>query len=264
MTGKALDVISRGSDSSGRAIRGTRQFFQFFDRLNAGPANDLLVIVQGGFMGSAGAGASAGTHGQAMCADFRTWNLSTAVREATQVEGRKMMGTMWYRNSSQGFDPHIHNNLIGDSPADSLAIAQVQMYRNGANGLGSGQYRDDFWFRPKTITNYQYLPEDDMFEPADRQRLNTLHGEVTEMREVLDQFKNASWKRDTALKAKVGKVITLVGQEADLLGRAINAVDDEGLKKELRDGKRQVLETLRDLEFVDGKDNPSDDALNEI
>lgn len=247
----ALQVIQRGLDSSGRPVKGTRQNFQFHERLNKGPAQGLLVIVQGSF---SFAEASAGTHTQAMCMDYRTWNLTAAVREATVREGRVLMGTMYYRTEADGFDPHIHNNLIGDSPAASSAVAQVDQYRAGLNGLAN-RLRDRNPFRPQTITAYKYL-EDDMFEPEDRQRLVRIE-KALEAEKTRDQRER---ERD---KARFQRVVAHQGQVADQLTVLMNRTEDTATKRELKKLQERILLQLKEDPDVTEEDNPSDDGLAE-
>lgn len=256
MTDNPMEVIQRGVDSSGRPLKFTKQHWQFIDRLNAGPAKGLLVPIQGGFRRGQGADASGDTHDLAKCGDFRRWNLSDIIAHAVKVEGRRMGGSMWERTEAQGFDPHFHNLLYGDTPGSPGANAQEYAWvKLGRNGLGANyaQYPDDFW-RPNPILPYEYIPEDDMFEQSDRETINAMAKDVEAMRA-------GSYKRDMEIKRKISDVITLIGKQADSLTLAINAVDDEGIKKQLRQNKRQILQTLKDLDFVDGKDNPSDDAM---
>ena len=247
----ALQVITRGVDSSGRPVKGTRQNFQFFDRLNEGSAKGLLVIVQGSF---SFAESSAGTHAKAMCMDYRTWNLSAAIREATVREGRDLMGTMWYRTQGDGFDPHIHNNLIGDRPAAPLAQSQVVSYRLGRNGLANNN-TDRNRYRPKTIHNYVYL-EDDMFEAEDRRRM--IHIEKMLVAERTRDQKEA--ERD---KNRFRRMVTMLGQEADQLTVLINRTKDDTTKTELKKLQENILLRLKEDPDVTEEDNPSDDGLAE-
>jgi hypothetical protein len=254
-----LDVVQRGLDSSGRPLVLTRQHWQFIDRLNAGPAQGLLTPIQGGFRRGQGADASGDTHDLAITSDLRRWNLSNDQAYDVKMQSRKWGGSMWERTEAQGFDPHFHNALYGDSPGSPGAKQQIHAWVDLArNGLGNNyaQYADDFW-RPTQIKPYQYIPEDDMFEDKDRALLQDVH-------DTLDQFRRGSFKRDTELKKKISQSITSMGRMADSLTLTINKVDDEGIKRELRDTKKKILDELKNLEFVDGPDNPSDDAMNDL
>ena len=247
----ALQVISRGVDSSGRPVRGTRQNFQFYDRLNKGPARGLLVIVQGSF---SFAEASAGTHSKAMCMDYRTWNLTEAIRNATVREGRNLMGTMWYRSPADGFDPHIHNNLIGDSPAAPLALSQVSSYKAGRNGLANNM-RDRNPYRPERIHNYVYL-EDDMFEAQDRNKLDRI---IT----MLEGERTRDQKKAQADKERFRRTVALLGQTADQLTVLINDASDDATKMQLKKTQEKILLELKNDPDVTEEDNPSDDGLAE-
>ena len=250
----ALKVITRGVDSSGRTIKGTRQFFQFYDRVNEEAAKGQLVIVQGGFMGASGADASAGTHRLAMCADFRTWNLTTRTRLGVERYGRNLMGTMWYRSSAQGFDPHLHNNLIGDRPADYSAIAQVASYRDGRNGLANNAL-DPNPYRPPRIHDYIYL-EDDMFEQEDREVLRRVE-------RLLEGERTRDKKDAERDRARFERMVTALGNQADQLTLLINRTEDDVTKIELKKVKENILLALKNDPDVTEKDNPSDDALAE-
>lgn len=251
---RAFEVITRGVDSSGRTVRGTRQNFEFFDRVNAEAAGGILVIVQGSF---SFASASAGTHSKAMCMDYRTWNLTSAVRERVVRRGRDLMGTMWYRTTADGFDPHIHNNLIGDWPAHWTALNQVADYRKGLNGLAN-KNRDRNPYRPKKITNYIYLGDDDMyFEKEDRERLIRIE-------KALQKEKRRDQREAARDKARFQRMVSALGSQADQLTLLINKTKDDATKNELRKMKEAILLQLKNDPDVREMDNPSDDALDEM
>lgn len=247
----ALEVIGRGVDSSGRPVRGTRQCFQFYDRVNKEAANGLLVIVQGSF---SFAEASAGTHSKAMCTDYRTWNLTEAIRNSVVRRGRDLMGTMWYRSPADGFDPHIHNNLIGDEPAAALALSQVQQYRQGLNGLANRQ-RDRNPYRPNRIRDYIYL-EDDMFEAEDRQRL-------IRVEKALEAEKTRDQREAERDKERFRRIITRQGRIVDDLTVLINRTSDDATKTQLKAMQEKILLDLKEDPDVTQEDNPSDDGLAE-
>lgn len=248
----ALDVITRGVDSSGRVIKQTRQAFQFYDRVNE-HIGGMLVIVQGGW---SFADASANTHGQGMCTDFRRWNLSDAQTHDAVFYGRDLMGTMWERTEADGFDPHIHNNLIGDRPATSAALAQIPMYKAGLNGLAN-RAPDRVPYRPNKIHDYIYLPEDDMFEDADRQLLKQIDKKL-DAEKTRDQ---AERERD---KARFSRLIAVMGNQADDIGKLIDTTTDAATKQQLKRMKEKILKQLKDDPDVDGVDNPSDDAMGRM
>lgn len=249
----ALDKISLGIDSSGRAIWLTRQHAQFYHRVNA-EIGGLLVIVQGGWSHAA---ASADTHGLAMCCDFRSWNLSATTRTHAVHFGRDLMGTMWWRTPADGFDEHIHNNLIGDAPATAAALAQIPQYRAGLNGLAN-HARDRDPYRPHVIRDYQYI-EDDMTPDE--------HDTLYAIKTRLDSFAQNERSRDQAERdrdrQRFSKVVTLLGQQADLLTTLANQTQDAATKSALRDAKAKILKHLKDDPDVTGVDNPSDDAMAE-
>lgn len=161
----AFDVITVGTDSSGRPVKMTRrmwQAYQIVDRHVGG----ALTIVQGAFQGTGGADASAGTHAQSGCLDIRTWNLTTEQRNRAQRKAREIGWAAWYRTAAQGFDPHMHWLLLGERPMHADAQWQATAYRNGRNGLASNG-PDDFW-RPDPIPTYQYRDGDTMADYADQ------------------------------------------------------------------------------------------------
>lgn len=254
----ALDVISRGLDSSGRPLRGTRQMFQFYDRVNADAAGGLLVIVQGSFMGASGASASAGTHRLAGCQDWRTWNLSALVRDSVIHRGRELMGAAYHRTAPL-FDDHIHVTLVGDRPMDPDAADQVVQWKNGQNGLAD-RGPDTFPFRPKVIHDYEYLPEDDMFEKEDHDRLVRIEKSLKAFRD--SEAGRDSDERDRD-KQRFSEVVTMLGQQADVLGQIEAKVSDSETKALAKKRRDQILTYLKNHPDVDGPDNPSDDAMAE-
>lgn len=253
----ALDIITRGVDSSGRRVIGTKQNFQFYDRVNDEAAEGLLVIVQGGW---SFADASANTHAKGMCMDYRTWNLSKAIRDAVVKRGRDLMGTMWFRTEADGFDPHIHNNLIGDSPAADAAIRQVTQYKQGLNGLAN-RHPDRNPYRPKRIVGYHYLEGYVPYTEKDRAMLEKLVKDFAVFR--INEFERdkAEAKRD---KARFERLVTLMGNTADRLTVLINKTSDPQTKGELKAAQEELLLALKNDPDVTEKDNPSDDAMGEM
>src|SRR5690606_15237895 len=112
------------------------------------------TIVQGAYMGSSGAAASAGTHERSGCLDLRTWDLTEDQRTKWMRAARSIGWAAWYRTSAQGFDPHMHVLLLGEPDMHPDARDQEAQYRAGLNGLAS-RGRDDFW-RPNPIPTYSY------------------------------------------------------------------------------------------------------------
>jgi len=247
----ALDVIVRGLDSSGRLVKGTRQGFQFYDRVNMEATEGRLVIVQGGWSNAA---ASANTHRLAMCTDYRSWNLSEAIRTKAVHHGRDLMGTMWYRSAADGFDPHIHNNLIGDMPADFSALEQVVQYKQGRNGLANRNWDRDP-YRPKRIHNYVYV-EDDMFEKEDHDRLIRIE-------KALEAEKTRDQRQAEREKRRFSKMVTMLGGQVDQLTTIINHTTDAATRRQLSKLQEKILLQLKEDPDVTEVDNPSDDALGE-
>lgn len=249
---KKLDVIQRGYDSSGRPVKATRQAFQHFDRVNEA-VKGKLVIVQGAFMTN-GASASAGTHDKAGCMDIRTWNLTSFEKRTAVHEARRLMAAAWLRTPSQGFDEHIHWVLIGDSPMANLAASQIDMYKQGYNGLGWYAYRDSDSYRPQRITNYVYQEDDDMFSDKDSARLERIEKELT-------AFKNAEWKRDKNAriqdKERFSKLVSNLGMAVDVLNSIEAQIEDSATKQHVQHAKRRIIDVLREDEDVDGVDNPA-------
>lgn len=247
----ALDVITRGTDTSGRQLKGTRQSFQFFDQLNEGAAKGLLVLIQGGWSFAA---ASANTHGLGMCQDYRTWNLTASVREAVVIQGRNMMGTMWYRTEEDGFDPHFHNNIIGDYPATISALSQVVDYKRGLNGLANKRL-DRNPFRPKLITGYKYL-EDDMFDNDDKKRLERIE-------KLLEQDKKRDLRKIKGDQWRFQRLVAEMGKQVDALTLMINNAKDDATKRDLKKVQEKILLTLKEDPDVTKEDNPSDEGMAE-
>lgn len=129
--------LTRGTDSSRRPIRMSREFAAVWDRL-VDSLGFTPVITQGGWMGSLAAKASGPTHdGDAL--DLRVWNLR-ADQVARVIMGLRALGVAaWLRNEQHGgfSDPHIHavpGRWAHPSPA---ALRQWDACRNGRDGLAS-------------------------------------------------------------------------------------------------------------------------------
>lgn len=259
MTEGPLDVLVRGIDSSGRPIKATRQNFQFTDRLKL--VVPVLTIVQGSF---SFADASANTHGLAMCKDYRTWNLFNSQIDELTILGRDLMGTMWYRTREDGFDPHFHNNLIGDGPATASALSQVADYRRGLNGLANKR-ADRNPYRPKRIRNYIYL-EDELMASAD-----DILAAIEESKKDIIQRIAGSEKRERGRdqrdekreKARFRRLVTQRGQDADAIGVLLRRTPDKSMQQELRKMQEKILLELKEDPDVTEEDNPTDDGLAE-
>lgn len=244
----ALEVITRGRDSSGRYVKGTRQAFQRHDRMNK-VVGGKLVIVQGSF--NVGVSSSAGTHDRAGAFDWRTWNLTKAEQYAFIKEGRLLGGADWLRYAP-AFDPHAHGITIGDAPMHSATSLQVSEYRAGRNGLAN-RGPDDFPFRPAIIRPYQYQ-EDDMYEEQDRQR-------AVRIENMLKAEQRRDQREAEIDKRRFQKQITLMGEMVDDIGLLINSTKERATKQQLRRVKARLLLALKDDPDVTGVDNPSDDEM---
>lgn len=253
----AFTKIQRGYDSSGRALFATAMNWQHYDRVND-LVGGVLVTVQGSW---SDADASANTHGLAGCRDLRTWNLTTDQRNRTIRAARdpELVGhaAAFYRTLAQGFDPHIHWILMGDSPLTSSAAQQIVLWKQGYNALAN-MGRDDFPYRPPTFTPYQYI-EDDM-TPEERQ-------ELFRIGRRLDAFASAERTRDQKErerdKERFSRVVTELGKNADFLGSLAASAKDAETKTLARKRQAEILQYLKDDPDVTGVDNPSDEALAE-
>lgn len=254
-----FQVIQRGTDSSGRPLKNTAIKWQVFDKINA-RSGGLLVIVQGAFMGSAGADASAGTHMFAGCNDVRRWNL-TAAKAAEVIDIADSLGDIWWeRTAAQGFDPHFHNLLPNDHPLHPDAAWQVTLFRQGKNGLASGA--PDMPGRRRPFPVYKF--EEDSMSEADVNRLENKIDRVLQRLNV--GFENererdaAERERDRETKAKL----------VDQFGLMQNALKDDDspsirqVKQLLRENRKLLLQDLKDDPATTGTPNdPSDEAVDE-
>lgn len=260
---KALEVITRGSDTSGRSLRGTRQIFQHFDRVNE-YLGGKMVPVQGSF--NKGTTASAGTHDLAGAFDVRVWNLTRSERDLAKRVGRdpqEVGGAAWWeRTPAQGFDEHFHFVLYGDSPMTPQTAFQISEYLAGRNGLANRR-ADDFW-RPPVIKKYVYLEDEDM-SAADVKQINDKLDMIQER--VNEGFAN-SRDRDKAdrerIKAMFSRTVERQGKLADMITVLINQSEDDATKRDLRAMKKTILEELAADPDVDGVDNPSAEGLDEV
>jgi arsenate reductase-like glutaredoxin family protein len=243
----ALDVLVRGSHKN------TRQGWQFFDRLSE-RVGWILVMIQAGWSDGS---LSANTHGLAMCNDYRVWNLTFDQRKDLTIYGRDLMGTMWERLEADGFDPHFHNNLIGDMPATSSALNQVYAYKQGRNGLANNHF-DRNPYRPDPITFYQFQ-EDDM-TPEEHKMLEELHRGFKNFRENELSRDEAERIRD---KERFRKLITEKGEFVDQLTVIANKTTDAATKKQVKRLQEKVLLELKEDPDVKEEDNPSEDGLAE-
>lgn len=225
--------------------------WQFTDRLNDEVAGGILVPVQGGW---SFADASADTHGLAMCIDYRVWNLSIPLRTKIVHRGRDWMGTMWVRLEVDGFDPHLHNNLMGDRPATQAALNQIPSYKAGRNGLANNAIDRDP-YRKKPYTNYQYIKEADVTPEQARQ--------LTHIENMLSNHIDTDQKFRANEKERFRRMVTAMGKQADQLTILINGAKDDATKSQLKKMQESILLELKNDPDVTQEDNPSDDALAE-
>ena len=153
-----MATVQRGTDSSGRTIRSTAECWAAWDAACT-ELGFTPTIVQGGFMGSGGADASAGTHaGDAF--DIRLWDRTATERAQMIRVFRGHAFAYWERYESQGFDLHAHM-VPGPwaSPAPQ-ALDQWNDYLNGRNGLASNGA--DYHPRPTPLVTTPPKEEDDM------------------------------------------------------------------------------------------------------
>lgn len=264
---RQFEVIQRGLDSSGRPLKNTRLKWAAYDLINGRMAGKL-VIIQGAFMGSGGADASAGTHELAGCNDVRRWNL-TSVEAARTIDIANEVGEIWWeRTYAQGFDPHFHNLLPNDGPLHPDALAQVAGFNRGENGLASrGADTHQRPSRPLPLFTFQ---EDDMFEEADRKKLNHLSEQVENLRKRLNEGLSAERQRDQAEReletARNKKRTKSLAEVADRITAYINQYGqlDRRLMKALQAEQAEVLRILREDRATDGTpDDPSDEAVQQ-
>ena len=259
----AYEVTQRGYDSSGRPLRNTAIKWQIFDRINE-EMGGKLVIVQGAFMGSGGAAASAGTHNLAGCNDVRRWNLASAEASKVINLGNRFGEIWWERTVKQGFSPHFHNLLPNDYPLHPDARAQVEAFRRGENGLANRG--PDTHARPTPFPVYLF-EEDDMFEDSDRKKLDLILARLDKgFSSERERDKNER-ERD---KKRYQSLVQLMGGQVDQLDVAINMLreDDSPSAKEvkrfLRKQRLLLLEQLsNDPDADDTPDKPSDEAVEE-
>lgn len=236
----------------------TRQHWQRFDRINAHPKiNGMLVMVQGGRSFATQSGT---THRLLGVCDYRRWNLSNDQAWWVTRLGRDYMGTCHERTAWQGFDPHFHDCTIGDDipgVMDPVAIQQVATYKAGGDGVAgtSGDWQP---YRPSPIRNYVYL-EDDV-TPEEHNMIETTLAKVKNIEDKLFQFAGAEFERDEAEaerdKRRFEEMTATLAATADQLGVAINKISDRATKTQLTNAKNDILLALAANPAVVGKHNP--------
>jgi hypothetical protein len=158
----AAEVITAGTDSSGRAILMTRRMSDWWE----GVVSELgfrPVITQGAWMArvpGGGAENSKGYHDGGGCLDIRTRDLTRVQQLAWVRVCRERGAGAWRRFVFQGMDEdHGHLVLGSDFGLTDNAAQQWREYLAGGDGLaGSGS---DYEWRPDPIVTEPPV-EDDM------------------------------------------------------------------------------------------------------
>lgn len=255
-----LEVITRGTDSSGRPLRGTRQMFECFDRCNT-HLGGKLVPVQGAF--NKGVSASAGTHDLAGCWDIRTWNLTHEEILKCGRWFRDHAAAYYYRTTAEGFDPHGHLILLSDAPMTPETGAQKQDYIIGRNALAT-HYADTFPYRPRPLVLiYDYLGETDMADSD----------EILRKVDRLLEFSRKQWaaergRDETELKRLAEFRVNAAKRDAALADQLSETLRQSKKGTEqwrtTRTALRTVLRGLKDNPDTEPADTPSDEALAEL
>lgn len=151
-----MTILARGTDSSGRTIRASREMWKVWDAACA-ELGFTPTIVQGGFMGSAAASASAGTHG-GDALDVRLWDRTSAERAAMIHVFRSHGLAYWERYESQGFDLHAHMIPGPWASPSAGALQQWTAYLNRRDGLANNG--PDYHWRPAPLVTKPPQEED--------------------------------------------------------------------------------------------------------
>lgn len=153
-------IMQRGTDSSGRPIKASAEFWAVWDQC-CDELGFTPTIVQGGWQAGGGASASATTHeGDAF--DLRLWDRTAAERNRMIHVFRDHACAYWERYESQNFDLHAHmvpGPWASPSPG---ALNQWQQYLNGTDGLYYAG--PDYHYRPSPLVTTP--PEDPMADYA--------------------------------------------------------------------------------------------------
>ena len=197
--------LTRGTDSSGRPIRMSREFADVWDRVVDG-LGFTPVITQGGWMGTLAAKLSGPTHdGDAL--DLRVWNLRP-YEVAGTIMGLRAYGiAAWLRNEEHGGfkDPHIHavpGRWAHPSPA---ALRQWDACKNRRDGLASNG-RD---YHPYPLADAP--PEDDMANYADQ--LDRIEKLQRRTRDLVLALARQEQSRDGRSNEKLDDLIAAVEAE---------------------------------------------------
>jgi hypothetical protein len=258
-------VEQRGYDSSGRPLRNTRYMWALWDALKERPRVKpfawKLVIVQGAFMSWVGGGASAsdGFHNLAGCNDIRTWNLTDAEISILIWEARQLALGAWRRDTywrHGGMAEHCHWGQGGDRPQSYGSAISWSSYVNGGDGLaGSG---GDYERRPSPLitTPPAYVfSEGFTVDDAAKNRFDRIDEKITALRTDLNEFRDASWRRDKAAreeaeaaaeKAKLvaSRIISKLGNVQDAVGE-IDSLLSGGNIEEARTRLQLLAQTAK-------------------
>ena len=241
-----FDVITVGT------IRMTRRAKLMFD-IACEDAKVDPRIIQGSFMGTGAAKASAGTHDLAGCIDTRTFDLTDAEISRLVHAGRSIGAVSWPRQTIPGlWHEHQHWLFLGDSPMHPDAKDQVAQYIAGTDGLKD--HAPDPLFRPDPlVTTFNYDANlalegdmnltDKLFperedSPTIRESLVAANQANRKLEKVLDRladFREANAERDAGL--------------ATQLDRIADSVQDDATKQQVR----QIIAELRRQDHDDDR-----------
>lgn len=242
------DVLTIGTDSSGRVIRMTRFMKAAFD-LACHDAKVTPTIVQGPFQGSGGADASAGTHAAAGCIDTRTWDLTDDENQRF-IRACRAIGVAAYFRGPPSFDEHDHSITLGDRPMHADAAAQAREYIAGGDGL-VGTAPDPHWRPSPLVTVFDYAAatqqEDEMQlndklfpdradSPTIRESLvaaNQANAKVGKVLDRLSDYRKVAAERDNGLATDLERLLTKVGDDATRdqvarIAKRLRGQDDDG------------------------------------
>lgn len=154
---KPTDILTLGTDSSGRPIKLTVRMKAAFDKA-CEKAGTTPTVVQGAFQAGHGAAASAGYHDRSGCLDIRLYDKSAAERRRLIRAFRSVGWAYWERDARHGMDLHAHMVLLDEPNCASGAVSQMAEYRAGGDGLaGSGA---DYHWRPSPIPTFHYQEDE--------------------------------------------------------------------------------------------------------
>lgn len=257
-------VARRGTDTSGRGIFASAFFWFVWLRMLADPRlaafRDRIVVVQGPWMVKNGGGAvaSAGYHDRGGCIDVRTWNLTLAEQAIFWAVAAEYGFWFWKRDPDPahgGMDEHGHAIAGWDRDLAAGAAIQWTQAKNRRDGLSRNG--PDYMKRPGPLVEFppdHLLQEDDMFEEADRRRLERIE-------RGFSTFRSKEGERDKRAAEKAKEVakrqIALLGGLVDQLGEIANDTTDAATKRQVAGLKSAILAALAADPDVDGPDNPA-------